>query len=141
VTRNAYAQDERERPPALTFPLREELRVSRAGSSAVWVYESPLYRKVAVGAAEPKTEIEILGHPGKAREIFEGEDAGTLRFTRKCGGKGGSLTVVLAFDKRLDEARRLLAESTGKTVSPGDVQERWRRWFEEGQRRRHLHDA
>ena len=128
---NPYSEDEREKPPAITFPQREELRISKADSSATWDYDSQLYRKVAVSAAEPKTEIEILGHPGKAQATFEGEDAGKLRFANKCGSKEGSLTVILAFDKQLDEAQKLLAESREK-ASVKDVQERWQKWFEDG---------
>jgi len=129
---NAYAQDKRERPPVITFPLREELRVSKADSSATWSYESMLYRKVAIGAAEAKTQIEILGDPGKAEAVFEGENAGTLRFARKCSGQDGTLTIVLAFDRDLNNAKQLLAESRATAASPPDVRERWRKWFEDG---------
>jgi len=129
IDKKAYEQDERERPPVISFPLREELRVAKG--TAAWSYESPLYRKVAIGAAEPRTKVEILGQPGKSKAVFEGSDSGALRVSRKCGSDGGSLTVVLAFDKQLDKANSLLAESRGK-VSARAVQARWRRWFEDG---------
>ncbi|MDO8585638.1 MAG: hypothetical protein Q7T82_01225 [Armatimonadota bacterium] len=127
IDKEAYAQDERERPPVIAFPLREELRISKNGRSAEWEYESPLYRKVTVGAVEPGTKVEILGSSGKTKAIFEGENAGTLRFA----GKGGMLTVVLSFDKKLDKAKQLLKESRG-TASVKEVRKNWRKWFEDG---------
>jgi hypothetical protein len=129
--RDPYSQDERERPPVVAFPLRETLRVSKADSSATWVYDNPLYRKAVIAAAEPQTEVEILGRPAAEQTVFEGQDAGALRFARNCGAKEGSLTLVMAFDRDLDQAERLLAAS--RTAGHlADVQQRWRQWFEVG---------
>jgi GH15 family glucan-1,4-alpha-glucosidase len=128
----AYAQDERERLPALTFPLREELKVSKADASATWAYEAQQYRRAAVAAAEPDAKIEILGQPGKTKAVFEGDNAGAVQLSRKCGASGGTLTVVLAFDKQIDEAKRLLAESRKKASAVASVRKSWQDWFESG---------
>ena len=128
---SAYAWDDRERPPFLKFPQREELKLSRADASAEWIYDSPYHRKVAICAEEPKSQIEIIGQSGKSNAVFEGENSGALRFSKKCGSEGGTLTVVLAFDKQLDNAKQLLAESKGKTAIK-DVQKAWDDWFESG---------
>ena len=129
---SAYAQDERERPPALTFPLREELSISKADSIATWAYEAQQDRKAAVGASEPDAKIEILGHPGKTHAVYEGDNAGGLQLSRKCGASGGTLTVVLGFGKQLDEAQKLLAESRQKASEVASVRKSWQKWFESG---------
>jgi hypothetical protein len=131
INKQVYGEDERERPPVLTFPLREELRLSKADSSAEWTYAGPLYRKVAIGAVEPRTEFGIAGNARKSKAVFEGEDNGVLDISRKCGKDGGTLTVVLAFDKDLGKAKQTLAESKAK-ASMNDVQTRWQQWFENG---------
>ncbi|MHB1457486.1 MAG: hypothetical protein ACYC0V_11295 [Armatimonadota bacterium] len=126
--------DSREWPTALKSPAMETMRLSDDGKTVEWDYQNPLYKKVAVTSLDADAAT-ILNGSGAAvgdSASFTGESAGRLRFERQCGSKGGSLTVVLAFDKELPKVVNLIKRMSPQSISLAAVRKQWNKWYEKG---------
>ena len=122
-------------PTPLNFPARETVQFSSDKKTVEWDYQNPLYRKVAITSTEAESTVAILDQSRKIVDnsaSFTGESAGRLRFERQCGSKGGSLTVVLAFDRELPKAVSIINHISPQLISLSAVQKHWNKWYEDG---------
>ncbi len=125
-----------EAPPSRVYPKPETIRVSPKERLIGWEYADELFRKVALRAEEPSVAIHIVDPqkgvlPGE-EATFEGTSFGAVRFERRCGARGGSLTIALAFDRDAQAARKLVMNRRGKSLALKSVQQRWADWHESG---------
>ncbi len=135
LRRLQLCDDSREWPTPLQFPATETMRLTRNGKVVEWSYDNPLYRKVAIKSAEPNAVLSIQDTAGRTAgsdAVYSGDSAGVLVLERPCGARGGSLTVILAFDRDLDGAVKILDDTALRSVTPSAVQRRWARWYESG---------